>query len=71
MSKQSIFTQNLKQSFKQKRINDLPIEEKNKFRLKTIEQFFLELSNRENRFIFYCWLRYNNADRHHSIWGDA
>jgi len=51
---ESVFQKNLKQSFKNKRLNDLSKEEKNNYRLKTIEQLFLELGNKENRFIFYC-----------------
>lgn len=50
----SVFTQDLKQSLKNKRYNDLTQDDKNDYRLKTIEHLFLELGDKKNRFIFYC-----------------
>lgn len=50
----SVFSQKLKESFKNKRLNELSPEDKNEYRLKTIENVFEELSNKENRFILYC-----------------
>ena len=53
MSK-SIFETNLKQGFKQNNIEKLSEEKKKDFRLKTLDEIFTSLSNKQNRYIFYC-----------------
>lgn len=50
----SVFTESLKQGFKNKKIENLSEQDKKEFRLGTLDVFFNEISNKENRFIFYC-----------------
>lgn len=50
----SVFTESLKQGFKNKKIENLSNEDKKQYRLSTLDIFFKEISNKENRYIFYC-----------------
>lgn len=53
MSK-SLFDQRLTNAFKKQKEDLLSEKEKQDFRLKTLEDIFFQLGNKENRFIFYC-----------------
>jgi hypothetical protein len=44
----------LDQKMKEMAVNNLPAKEKKEYRLKTVETIFDQLTNRENRYIFYC-----------------
>jgi len=46
----SIIEQNLKQA----RIEQLPEKAKKDYKLRLLEEIFLQLANKENRYIFYC-----------------
>jgi len=46
----SIIEQNLKQA----RIDSMPEKEKKGYKLRLLEEVFLQLSNKDNRYIFYC-----------------
>jgi len=53
-NKQSIFSQELARDFKNKKINQLSDSDKKEYRMNMLENFFMEFSNKENRFIFFC-----------------
>lgn len=50
----SIFEENLKQKFKSSKSSNLNNEQKKELRLKTLEDIFTELTNKNNRYLFYC-----------------
>lgn len=50
----SIFEQGLKQKFKENKNAAFTDEEKKEYRLKTLSDIFLQIGNKENRFVFYC-----------------
>lgn len=52
--KQSVFESRLHQGFKQKRIQNLSPVQKQEYRERKIEEIFEEITNKEDRYIFYC-----------------
>lgn len=50
----SIFEQGLKQKFKENKNSAFSDEEKKEYRLKTLNDIFLQIGNKENKFVFYC-----------------
>jgi len=54
MKEESVFSKRFKQELKQKEFNNLSENKKLEQRIKVLETIFLELGDKQNRYIFYC-----------------